>query len=173
MPQAIPFVMMAVSALGAVGSAQSAQQQADIQALSDKRDAEIAEANAEITLAQTSAREEALRRDARQKLGASRAAIAQSGTGLLGSNADIYSQQAREAEMDALNLRYSGLLEATGLLNQKNTSLFNAASATASGKAARNAGYIRAGTTILSGPSGSGWGGGTTTPKIATFSGPR
>jgi hypothetical protein len=171
MAPAIPFITMAVSALSAVGSAQSAQQQADIAALSDKRDAEIAEANAEITLAQAGAREEQLRREQRQKLGASRAAIAQSGTGLLGSNADIYSAQARDAEMDALNLRYSGNLEATSLLNQKNTSLFNSAANTASGKAARNAGYVRAGATILSGPNGGGYGG--SQPKISTFSGPR
>lgn len=155
MPQAIPFITLAVSALSAVGQGQQAQQQADYAALNADRDRQIAEANAEITAQQASAREEDVRRQARQMLGASRAAIAQSGTGLMGSNADVYSQQARDAEMDALNVRYSGNLERTGLLNQADTSRMSAANYKASGKAAAKTGYVKAGTAILQ-----SWGGG-------------
>jgi len=151
MPQAIPFVMMAVSALSAVGQAQTQKQAADIAALNSDREAQIAEANAEITAKQASSREEDVRRQARQMLGASRAAIAQSGTGLLGSNADVYSQQARDAEMDALNVRYSGNLERVGLLNQADTSKINSATYKQTGKQAMKTGYVKAGTALLQG----------------------
>lgn len=154
MAAAIPFITMAVSALSAVGQAQTQKQAADVAALNADRDRQIAEANADITSAQANAREEDVRREARQKLGASRAAIAQSGTGLLGSNSDIYSQQARDAEMDALNVRYSGNLERTGLLNQAAAAETNAKTYKAAGKAAMRTGYVKAGTALLQGGGG-------------------
>jgi hypothetical protein len=155
MAVAIPFITLAVGALSAVGQAQTQEQAADVAALNADRDRQIAEANADITSAQANAREEDVRREARQKLGASRAAIAQSGTGLLGSNSDIYSQQARDAEMDALNVRYSGNLERTGLLNQGQTAAINSQTYKQTGKSAMKTGYVKAGTSLLQGASDS------------------
>lgn len=64
---------------------------------------------------QAYADEEALRREARQVLGAQAAAMAQSGTGLGGTNEALVRQSAALAELDALNIRYRGLTQAKAL----------------------------------------------------------
>jgi hypothetical protein len=74
--------------------------------------------NAEIAGQQTSQAEEMQRREARQLLGAGRAAIAQSGIAMSGSAADIMKQSATNAELDALNIRYAGTIERMGILNE-------------------------------------------------------
>ena len=158
MAPAIPFITLAISALGAVGSAQSQKQAADIQANNDERDATIAGHNAELVQQQTDRREEMVRRQSRQRLGAMRAASASAGVGLGGSTADIYRQASVDAEGDALNTRYGGLLVATDYINQAASGRYNAKTSRAQGKAAQTAGYVRAGSQLLAGPSGSGWG---------------
>ena len=125
---AAPYIAMATSALGAIGEGQSAQVQANATAASEDRNAKIADKNAEITNAQYGQREDQLRREGRQQLGAMRAAIGQSGAGLLGSSRDVYGMSARNLEMDALNLRYAGQLEAVGLMNDAAAQRYNAAS---------------------------------------------
>lgn len=105
----------------AVGALVEGRQQANElrnQAELQKREAEIGKENAAITARQAGAREEQLRRSARQALGAQRAAIAESGTGFGGSNQDIVKQSTANAELDALNIRYAGTLERVGILNQ-------------------------------------------------------
>ncbi len=74
--------------------------------------------NAALLAQQTGAREEQSRREARQLLGAQRAAIAQSGVGFGGSSADIIRQSTMNSELDALNIRYAGDLERMGILNE-------------------------------------------------------
>jgi hypothetical protein len=59
--------------------------------------------------------EEAMRRQAREILGAQAAAMAQSGTGPGGSNELIARQSAALAELDALNIRYRGQMQAKAL----------------------------------------------------------
>lgn len=63
------------------------------------------------------AREDQQRRMNRIEAGKRAAWAAQSGLGLGGSNADVEDQSAVFAELDALNIRYEGELEARGLLN--------------------------------------------------------
>ncbi len=140
------IVAIAGLALAAGGAYQQGQA-ADAAAKSQS----LAEANAAVTLQQASANEESQRRDARRRLGAMRGEIAQSGTGLLGSNADVYSASARDAELDALNIRYGGLMESKGLLNQGTAATFNAGVSRMEGKAAKQAGTLRAGTTLITG----------------------
>lgn len=75
--------------------------------------------NARVVAQQTGQRELAVRRDARQQLGAQAAAIAESGTGYGGSNRLIGEQDAVMAELDALNTRYEGALRVSELDNQQ------------------------------------------------------
>lgn len=95
------------------------------QAELEGRNIELAKQNREIVNRQYSAREEAMRRSARQALGAQRAAIAQSGTGFSGSNLDIMKQSTANAELDALNLRYAGQLEDASMQNDITMRQFN------------------------------------------------
>ncbi|WP_394694878.1 hypothetical protein [Pseudoxanthomonas japonensis] len=76
---------------------------------------------------QTSAREEQLRRNFRQSLGAQRAAMAQSGTGFGGTNAALIQQSTANAELDALNIRYAGELERMGIENDITMRTYNKA----------------------------------------------
>lgn len=144
---------LALAAYGTYAAGEQADAAAESQALFNEQDAQLQEANAAVSLQQASANEESQRREARRRLGAMRGEIAQSGTGMLGSNADIYSQSARDAELDALNIRYGGLMESKGLLNQSAAAKSNAGQARAGGNAAKQAGYLRAGTTLITGGS--------------------
>lgn len=93
---------------------------------------------------QTSAREDAQRRQARMVLGQQRAALAQSGGGMGGSAADIMQQSAMNAELDALTLRYEGELRARGLNAQAEGERYM-------GRQAQRASYFSAAGSILSG----------------------
>lgn len=95
------------------------------QAELEGRNIELAKQNREIVNRQYSAREEAMRRSARQVLGAQRAATAQSGTGFGGSNNDIMKKSTANAELDALNLRYAGQLEDASMQNDITMRQFN------------------------------------------------
>lgn len=126
-----------------------------------------AKQNLAITNRQTSAREEALRRSARQALGAQRAAIAQSGTGFGGSNAAIMQQSTANSELDALNLRYAGQLEAAGIQNEITMRQYNKTALRKSAKYAmrlrwHNAGAAIFGATTVNQP------GGTTLPSTSS-----
>lgn len=149
-----PFTWVAVAslALGAYGTVQSgraADAQAESAQLQANQSAELSEANAAAANLQASAQEEQSRRESRRRLASMRGAIAESGTGLNGSNADIYSQSARAAELDALNTRYAGLLESKGLMNQASGFRTSGQSALAEGRAAKQGAYLRAGTQLL------------------------
>jgi len=154
---AIPIAGL-ISGLGAVfgayssiqqGKAQSAQYKSQQQA--DLYNAKVQEQNAATIRQQASAREETQRRQARQILGEQRASLAQAGIGLEGSAADIYGQSAANAELDALNIRYEGELEAGGLLAQSKQSVFQSEVSGLNAKTAQRAGYTNAATGILSG----------------------
>jgi hypothetical protein len=112
---------LAMAVFAAVGSLMQGTQAAQ-EARSDAKiagyHASIAEQNARTAGQQASAEEERVRRDSRQMLGQQAAAVAQSGTGLGGSNADVMRQDAALAELDALNVQYAGDLERRGLLQE-------------------------------------------------------
>ena len=91
-------------------------------AIDSQRDIEqfnikVEKQNAMLVGQQASAREEQQRRESRQLLGTQRAAIGQSNVGFEGSSADIIRQSASSAELDALNVRYAGVLERSSILN--------------------------------------------------------
>jgi len=109
------YAAMASSALSGLGGITSALNQQG----SAEYNAAMGRSNAEMASMQAGAAEEAQRRKAELLLGEQRAAFVQSGvdpssgTGLL-----VQNQSARNAEMDALNVRYQGLLQGRGLLAQ-------------------------------------------------------
>ena len=137
--QFIPLVMAAVSTIGQISSAKAASQQANAQA-------QMARWDSEALSSSYNQKEEQQRRMARLQAGERRAAIAQSMTGLSGSNADVDQQSELFAELDALNIRYSGQSQRTDALN-------SAAMYEQSGKNAMTSGYFNAAGSILSGAS--------------------
>ena len=153
MAVAIPVIGLVLAAYGTYQQGEASDAAAKSQSLLYERDSKLAEANAAVTLQQASANEEQQRRESRRRLGAMRGEIAQSGTGLMGSNADVYSASARDAELDALNIRYGGLMESKGLLNQSTASTFNARTSRMEGKAAKQGSMLRTGTSLLTGGS--------------------
>lgn len=131
------FVGAAV--LGAV----SAISGADAQRRSAHTNADIARQKAKIAADQANVNEDAQRRRAALALGTERAAIDQSGGGSSGTNADLAAQSAKNAELDALNIRYSGKLGV--LSNNEQAGLLDM-----SARDATTAGYLNAGASVLS-----------------------
>lgn len=109
-----PAMTVASTLMGAIS--QSNQFKAAAQA--DAYNAAVNRQRADSARATAGQREEQQRRFMRIEGGERRAAIAQSGTGLGGSNADVDRQSEIFAELDALNIRYEGQTESVGFLNQ-------------------------------------------------------
>lgn len=109
------YAQIAGAVISGVGTYASARNQAE----AAEYNAAMGRSNAELANMQAGAAEAAQRRRAGLILGEQRAAFAQSGvdpssgTGLL-----VQTQSVQNAEMDALNARYSGLLQSRGLLAQ-------------------------------------------------------
>lgn len=157
MAQAAPAVYYWIAAATAVIGAYSAVQSGkateasyQAQANADAYNAEIDAQNARVARQQANAREEAQRRQAKQVLGEQRAALAQAGIGLSGSAADVYQQSATNAELDALNIRYEGELQARGLLAQSELNTYQGKASRMNAGSARRGGYTNAAATILS-----------------------
>lgn len=150
---ALAIVGTAMSAIGAIqqGNAMAANYKA--KAMAQKRNAKIMEMNAQAAAGQAAATEDAQRRKARQIGGMQRAAISEAGTGNGGTNALLVEQSGRNAELDALNIRYEGELKRRGLLNEAGNERYGAKINSMNAGTARTAGYIGAGTSLLSGAS--------------------
>jgi len=148
---AIPLIVAggAIGAIGAIRAGNVAQQQAEAQAAADRANAAQAEQNAQISLQQAAAKESQQRVQARQVLGAQRAAIAQNDIGWGGTAADIMSQSAASAELDALNIRYQGDIEARGFRYQSAMDTYNAKQAQIAGANAKTSSYFNAAGSIL------------------------
>ncbi|WP_282609471.1 hypothetical protein [Pelagibius sp. Alg239-R121] len=133
------LISAAVGALGAIQGARAS-------AAASEFNAKIADNNAIIAEQNAAADEKRQRRSASRQTAGSRAAIAAAGVTLEGSPLEVLEDQALEAELDALNLRYGGRLQATNFRSQ----------AQLDRSAARNAktqGFISAGTSLLKGAS--------------------
>ena len=135
------WVMVATAAVTAIGTASSAKAQSN----ASKQNALYAERNQQLSMMQAGAREEAQRRRARYALGSQAAAIAESGVDVnSGSAARSVAESATNAELDALNIRYEGLMQAEGYAAE-------AANERTRSKYAMNAGYFGAATSLLGG----------------------
>jgi hypothetical protein len=140
MPQAIPFIIGGLSAAGAVVSAAQADQ-------AGTYNKAVLERQARISQAQGYLDEEAQRRRANQELGVQAASFSEAGGGLGGTAADVARQSAVNAELDALNIRYGGLMRGSGLLAQ-------AQQAKDAGTAESTSNLFLAGSNLLTGYAG-------------------
>ena len=151
MAVAIPFVLAAVAAVGALKSAQAQSQQADAAAQAANYNALSDQSRATVALQQGNAQEESQRRQAAIALGNQNAAMAQSGTDLAsGSALDLYKQSATSAELDALNIRYGSQLQAQGLQSQSTLDAMQATQDRRNASTAMSNGYLNAGAAALS-----------------------
>ena len=103
---------------------------------SGKAEAKAAQYNADTARAEAQSRETAQRVQAQRQLGSIRAGVSKSGATMAGTPLAVLSESAANAEIDALNTRYSG---------QREAALYEAR-----GRNAKTAGYLRAGTSLLS-----------------------
>jgi hypothetical protein len=118
----IAIIGAMTSAVGAIQAGKAEKGAADFSAASARMEAQ--------------SRENAQRAAAQRQLGSIRAGVSKSGARMEGSPLMVLAESAANAEIDALNTRYSGQREA--------------ALHTARGKNAQTAGYLRAGTSLLS-----------------------
>lgn len=142
MAAALPFIQIGAAIIGAIGSVQ----QGNAAKSAANYNARVAENNATLARQQAAAQEEQHRRLARRQLGQMRAAYGASGVTMEGSPLDILAQSAKDAELDALNIRYGGELKAQGLESEAVLERYR-------GESAQRAGYMGAATGLLSGAS--------------------
>jgi len=116
------------TAVGALGAIQGG-----------KAENSAAQFNADSARMEAQARETAQRTAAQRQLGSIRAGVSKSGATMEGTPLAVLSESAANAEIDALNTRYSG---------QREAALYESR-----GRNARTAGYLRAGTSLLTGAS--------------------
>ena len=104
-----------------------------------RAEARSAQFNADSARQEAASREAAQRTAAQRQLGSIRAGVSKSGATMEGTPLAVLSESAANAEIDALNTRYSG---------QREAALYESR-----GRNARTAGYLRAGTSLLTGAS--------------------
>jgi hypothetical protein len=168
---AMPYISAAGAAFGALSESQNQQTQLTLEANADKNNALALDQQAAATLQQAGVEEERVRKEGRQAAGEQRAAMAEAGTGLLSStNQRLVVASDINAEQDALNVRYGGLLEAHGLTAKANEARFQAKAAKSQIKGVRASGYLNAFGSALSAYTGSGgrFGGATTGGSVKT-----
>lgn len=148
MADPITWAAVGFQALGAIQSAntQAANQRAIAQA--SDYNAQVARNSAEAAMIASTSQQTAQNRQARQLAGRQRAAAAESGLGMGGSNRDVIDQSGTLAELDQLNLAYEGTLKANGFMAQSELDSFNAQMARRNASAARTQGFLQAGAAI-------------------------
>lgn len=150
---ALGIASTAVSAVGAVASGISQSNAYKQQARMDELNAQNARIQAETERSVSNQQEEQQRRRARQVIGAQSAAAAQSGVAPGGSQALALEDSATQAELDALNVRYEGTMRARASEFQSGLYSMQASQNRANASAARTAGFLNAGASLLKGAS--------------------
>ncbi len=135
-----PEAFLISAAVGALGAIQEAR----ASSAASEFNAKIADNNAIVSEQNAAAEEKRQRRMAGRQAANSRVAIAASGVRLEGSPLDVLEDQALEAELDALNLRYGGQLQASNYRSQAQLERSAA-------RSARTQGFLSAGTSLLDG----------------------
>lgn len=123
-------------------SSKARRQSANANAMALEYNAKVGRQKSEAALRAASMNEDQQRRQNRYFMGRQRAAIAESGTGLGGSNADVELQSEIAAELDALNIRYGGAVDSAGALSGATLSEMNAATERGNAKTAAREGTI-------------------------------
>lgn len=135
-----PEAFLLSAAVGALGAVQEARASAN----ASEFNARIADNNAIIAEQNAAADERKQRRVASREMASSRARIGAAGVALEGSPLEVLEDQALEAELDALNIRYGGRLQASNFRSQAQLDRSRA-------RNARTHGFISAGTSLLNG----------------------
>lgn len=134
---AVGLLGTAISVGGSIAQGQQAQQMAEMQARAIEQQSEAD--------AQASAFEQARERKKQELLQANaRAQVGASGVSLAGSPTEVLAANAREGELDIAAIRYGSQLRRNSLGTQAAISRF-------SGKQAKQASYINAGSNLISG----------------------
>lgn len=116
------------------------------------RNATLSDQQAQQVYAENVQRETAQRNQAGQQLGAQRAAVAQSGFNPnTGSALDVQVNSAKNAELDALQLRYQGILQGSSLEDQATQQRYQASVQRSNAKSARTGAFISAAGAALAG----------------------
>ncbi|MCW3699225.1 hypothetical protein [Burkholderia cenocepacia] len=142
----------AISTVGAISGGMAKSAQANQQAAALDRNAALSDQQATQVYAQNVNRETAQRAQAAQQLGEQRAAVAESGFNPnAGSALDTQVQSVRNAELDALQTRYQGILQGQSLEDQAQQDRYAARTARATARNSLVAGGISAAASLLGG----------------------
>lgn len=143
----MPWVAAVAAVVSAAAGAYAAKEQGDAAEDASKRNAKAQNTNARVAAEQAQYAADRQRSENRRRLGAQRAAGAKSGIDLSGGSfQDVLLDSAVQGEMDALASIYQGRAASAAYQSSARNSLLE-------GKAAKQAGYLRAGSTLLSGAS--------------------
>lgn len=156
---AAPYIGLVSSGLGALGAIRQGEAQAQMfraQQQAAEYNAAVQRNNARASTEQANAAEEQHWRRFRALQGEAIAGIGQSGTGFDGSNLDLLKQNEANAMLDALNIRYQGQNQYAGLMAQSELERMQGAQAGRNASSARMAGFVNAGSSLLSGVSNYG-----------------
>lgn len=151
MAAALPVIAAVASFAGSIMSAQNQAENYNRQAQAEEYNAAVNRQAAANALASANANEEAKRRENAMKIGAQKAGLIESGLDITsGTGADLVKQSALNTELDALNIRYQGALQAKGYTDQAGLNLMNASASRANAKAATGPGmWLSAGANAL------------------------
>ena len=140
--------MGVIGALSSAGSAAATAESAQKAALFNQQQATQ---NAQHASQVASANEDAQRRKSAYSLGAQRASLAENGISLTdGTGADLTGESSVNSEMDALNIRYGGTLQARGYSNEATMYGVQAQDAARQKRTALKSGPLNAGAAALS-----------------------
>jgi uncharacterized protein involved in type VI secretion and phage assembly len=128
-----PIAMIAATALSVVGTLVSARAQSK----AAEFNARVAADNADLARQASNREEERQRRESARKMSALAARAGKSGVTMSGSLLEVVEESARNAELDALNIRMEGAQREYNFLTQSSL-------ATAEAKNAKTSGYISA-----------------------------
>lgn len=115
----IPYIAAGIAAIGSMQQSNQAASQQQANANVADYNAKVSDQNATSALQAANANEEAQRRKDAMQIGAQKASLAENGIDLTsGTGSDLVQQSSLNAELDALNIRYQGKLQATAAKNQ-------------------------------------------------------
>lgn len=140
MAEAIPVMMLAGTALSAMG----AMSQANARVASSEFNAQINQRNATIATQQATAEAARVARQGELSLGRQRAALGASGLTVEDSALDFLADSAAQAQLDIETVKYRGTLEAMGYHE-------NAALDRMGARTAREQGYLQTASEVLTG----------------------
>jgi hypothetical protein len=153
----LPIIMAAVSAVGAIASSNSQQAQLKGQEYAAEANATALKQQADSAGAVANANEDQQRKQARSVNADQRVAMSAAGTGLLSpTNQNLAVQSANNAEQDALNIRYGGILQAHGLMAQSQAEAYQGQMAKSQIAGVRASGYLNAFSSGMKAYSGAG-----------------